>query len=91
MESEAGAIQELARHWEPLLTVLIVGIVQAGKTIIPVSVVPALNLTLGIGLMVALTSFTVPAVIAGAMVGLAASGLWSSGKATVKTVKKNGG
>ena len=84
---DSGAIQELARHWEPLLTILILGFVQVCKTAmpsIPARVIPLVNLMLGIGLMVVLTSFTVPAVIAGSMIGFAASGLWSSGKTVGK-------
>ena len=88
---EPGHIQELAKHWEVLLTLLIVGLTQVVKTAlpsIPVKIIPLANVVMGIVLMGVLTAFTIEAVIAGMMIGFAASGLWSS---TKTVVNKSGG
>lgn len=88
---EPGQIQELAKHWEVLITLLIVGLTQIIKTAlpaIPARIVPLANVLMGIGFMGVLTAFTIEAVIAGMMIGFAAAGLWSSSKTVIN---KTGG
>lgn len=76
-------IQELAKHWEVLVTVLIVGLVQVLKAALPTfpaRFIPLLNLTLGVGSMLVLAGQTIDAGVAGMLIGFAASGIYSSGK-----------
>lgn len=83
---DAGTIQELAKHWEVLISMLIIGLVQVTKTAlpkIPARVIPLVSVLLGIGFMFGLVGLTLDACIAGMMIGFAASGIWSSGRTVV--------
>jgi len=81
---DANSIQELANNWSVLISLLIVGLTQVIKTAlptIPARIIPLASVLLGIGFMMALNGFSVQDVVAGMMIGFAASGIYSSGKA----------
>jgi len=91
---DANMIQEVANNWSVLVSMLIVGLVQVVKTALPVlpaRMIPLINLVLGVFFMVVLNGFTIQGVVAGMMIGFAASGLWSSGKTTVTGGSSGGG
>ena len=88
---DANGIQELANNWTVLISLLIVGLTQVIKTAlpqIPARIVPLASVVMGIGFMMALNGFTIQDVVAGMMIGFAASGIYSSGK---PLIKKDGG
>lgn len=85
---DANGIQELANNWTVLISLLIVGLTQVIKRAlpqIPARVVPLASVVMGIGFMMVLNGFTVQDVVAGMMIGFAASGIYSSGKTATKT------
>ena len=85
---EATGIMNLAKHWEVLISLLIVGLVQVLKTAapnLPGRIIPLTNVVLGIGFMLTLAGVSVESAIAGMMIGFAASGIWSGGKAVHKS------
>ena len=87
---DATGIQELASNWTALISILIVGLTQVFKKAlpqIPARIVPLASVVMGIGFMMALNGISVQDVVAGMMIGFAASGIYSSGK----TVTKPGG
>ena len=80
---EASGIMDVAKNWEVLISLLIVGLVQVVKTAlpaIPARIIPLANVVLGIGFMLVLNGVEVTSAIAGMMIGFAASGIYSSGK-----------
>lgn len=84
---DATGITELANNWTVLISLLIVGLTQVIKTAIPTipaRIIPLASVVLGIGFMAALNGFTVQDVVAGMMIGFAASGIYSSGKGITK-------
>jgi hypothetical protein len=83
---DATGITELANDWTALISLLIVGLTQVIKTAlpkIPARVIPLASVILGIGFMMALNGFTVQDVVAGMMIGFAASGIYSASKGAI--------